>query len=151
MNVVKRAAFSCACFSLFAIVCLNLLILILSSCPNLIFLSEGFGDFDIKFIKSPFRIWPSFPDPRIDFKSILFSATIFLTDGESVFDKLFFLEPFVGISSVRTKGSSSKDVSSSTSSSNSKGLTSSTIFSTFFSGGSFTCSILTSGFIFFIS
>ena len=80
--MVSSAAFSWACFSLFAIVCLNLVILIFSSSPNLIFLSEGAGLTDIRFIKSPLDILPSFPVPVTELISIFFSAIIFLTDGE---------------------------------------------------------------------
>ena len=43
LNVVNKAAFSCACFNLFAIVCLSLDILIRSSCPCSILLSDGSG------------------------------------------------------------------------------------------------------------
>ena len=82
LNVVSRAAFSWACFNLLAIVCLSLVILILSSWPYLIFLSEGGGFTPIRLIKSPFNILPSFPEPLTDVGSILFSVTIFLTAGE---------------------------------------------------------------------
>ena len=87
--------------------------------------------------------------PLIDFTSIFFSATIFLTDGGRVEDFIGFFESFLSsISSVKTKGSSSVDkTNGSSSAAGTNGSSSS-----FFSFSKFTESLIfISGSIFLIS
>ena len=107
LKVVSIAALSWACLSLLAIVSLSLVIFIFSSWPNFIFRSEGPGLMFIKLNRSPFETLPPLPVPWIFFKSILLSAAIFLTAGETdtsfVFLDFSFLED---TSSVSINGSS---------------------------------------------
>ena len=105
LKVVNIAAFSWACFNLFAIVCLKRVILILSSSPYWILLWLGCGLAPIIVIRSPFKILPALPVPFTLSRLMFFSATIFLTAGERIIGCCEVSS--VSTSSVKSKGSSS--------------------------------------------